>query len=93
MKTKHNLVKLLQEKQEYGTTGYVNFPTISNSELADYLMLNDVTIVQRGNWIRENDGTYSCSVCGHDEVYTYDGTRVLGVACPFCGSIMSIEEQ
>ena len=45
-----------------------------------------------GTWVKENDGTYSCSECGHDEVYTFDGARVLGVTCPFCTAIMRIED-
>lgn len=45
-----------------------------------------------GTWVKENDDTYSCSECGHDEVYTFDGTRVLGVTCPFCAAIMRVED-
>lgn len=48
----------------------------------------DVVEVVHGEWIEENDGTHSCSVCGHDATYTYDGTEVLGLACPYCVSIM-----
>ena len=52
----------------------------------------NVISVKHGTWIKENDGTYSCSECGADEVYTYDRTRVLGVTCPFCGAVMKVEE-
>ena len=48
----------------------------------------DVVEVVHGAWIEENDGTHSCSICGHDATYTYDGTEVLGIVCPYCGAIM-----
>lgn len=48
--------------------------------------------LRRGTWIEEADGTHSCSNCGHDATYTFDGTEICGVTCPFCGSIMEVED-
>lgn len=41
-----------------------------------------------GEWVENGDGTYYCSNCGNDATYTYDGTEICGVACPFCGASM-----
>lgn len=38
-----------------------------------------------GEWQKAPDGTHWCSECGHDATYTFDGTEICGVACPFCG--------
>lgn len=48
---------------------------------------------KEGEWIRQGDGTYYCSNCGHDATYTYDGTEIRGVACPFCGAWMKGEKD
>ena len=61
--------------------------------LANYLVDNGAIIADFGYWIKNDDDTYFCSACGHDEVYTYDGTRVLSRFCPFCNSIMKIRED
>lgn len=44
-------------------------------------------------WIEQLDGAHYCSNCGHDVTYTFDGTEVCGVACPFCGEKMVEEEN
>jgi hypothetical protein len=41
-----------------------------------------------GEWQTAPDGTHWCSECGHDATYTFDGTEICGVACPFCGAKM-----
>lgn len=41
-----------------------------------------------GEWETAPDGTHWCSECGHDATYTFDGTEICGVACPFCGAKM-----
>ena len=41
-----------------------------------------------GEWQTAPDGTRWCSECGHDATYTFDGTEICGVACPFCGAKM-----
>ena len=41
-----------------------------------------------GEWRTARDGTHWCSECGHDATYTFDGTEICGVACPFCGAGM-----
>jgi hypothetical protein len=41
-----------------------------------------------GEWQKAPDGTHWCSECGHDATYTFDGTEICGVACPFCGTKM-----
>ena len=41
-----------------------------------------------GEWTSQADGTHYCSNCGHDATYTFDGTEICGVACPFCGAKM-----
>jgi hypothetical protein len=41
-----------------------------------------------GKWQKAPDGTHWCSECGHDATYTFDGTEICGVACPFCGAKM-----
>jgi hypothetical protein len=43
-------------------------------------------------WIEQLDGTHYCSNCGHDATYTFDGTEICGVACPFCGEKMTEED-
>lgn len=43
---------------------------------------------KEGEWQTAPDGTHWCSECGHDATYTYDGTEICGVACPFCGAHM-----
>ena len=48
----------------------------------------DVVEVRYGHWEEQLDGTHYCSECGHDATYTYDGTEVCGIACPFCGAKM-----
>ena len=48
----------------------------------------DVVEVRHGHWVEENDGTHSCSECGHDATYTYDGTEICGIGCPFCYALM-----
>lgn len=72
-----------------------NFCPDCGADMRDSLK-NSKTVMReviQGKWIKENDGTYSCSNCGHDEVYTHDGTRVLGVNCPFCGAFMTVEDE
>ena len=44
--------------------------------------------LRQGAWIEGADGTHLCSNCGHDATYTYDGTEICGIVCPFCGAIM-----
>lgn len=44
--------------------------------------------VERGEWELNIDGSHWCSECGHNATYTYDGTEVCGVSCPFCGADM-----
>lgn len=39
---RERLVGVLKEKQTHGVTGYANFPTISNGELADHLLANNI---------------------------------------------------
>lgn len=53
----------------------------------------DVIEVRHGRWAEQLDGTHYCSECGHDATYTYDGTEIWGVACPFCGAIMDEKER
>ena len=53
----------------------------------------DVVEVRHGYWVEENDGTHSCSECGHDATYTYDGTEVCGIGCPFCYAKMDGKEE
>lgn len=48
----------------------------------------DVVKVRHGAWVEENDGTHSCSECGQDATYTYDGTEVCGIVCPHCATVM-----
>jgi hypothetical protein len=43
---------------------------------------------REGEWQKAPDGTHWCSECGHDATYTFDGTEICGVACPFCGAKM-----
>lgn len=57
----------------------------------DFLNTTDVALVVHGRWAEQLDGTHYCSECGHDAAYTYDGTEIRGVACPFCGAIMDKE--
>ena len=52
----------------------------------------DVVEVKHGQWVEQLDGTHYCSECGHDATYTYDGTEVCGIACPFCGAKMDGKE-
>lgn len=49
--------------------------------------------VERGEWELNIDGSHWCSVCGHNATYTYDGTEVCGVSCPFCGADMRKEDE
>ncbi len=49
--------------------------------------------VERGEWELNIDGSHWCSECGHNATYTYDGTEVCGVSCPFCGADMRGEEK
>ena len=46
-----------------------------------------------GEWQTAPDGTHWCSECGHDATYTFDGTEICGVACPFCGAKMKGENN
>ena len=48
----------------------------------------DVVEVRHGEWVEQLDGTHYCSECGHDATYTFDGTEVCGIGCPFCGAKM-----
>lgn len=41
-----------------------------------------------GEWQKAPDKTHWCSECGHDATYTFDGTEICGIACPFCGAQM-----
>ena len=44
----------------------------------------DAVEVRHGEWVEQLDGTHYCSECGHDATYTYDGTEICGIGCPFC---------
>ena len=44
----------------------------------------DAVEVRHGKWVEQLDGTHYCSECGHDATYTYDGTEICGIGCPFC---------
>ena len=44
----------------------------------------DVVEVRHGEWVEQLDGTHYCSECGHDATYTFDGTEICGIGCPFC---------
>ena len=44
----------------------------------------DVVEVVHGEWVEQLDGTHYCSECGRDATYTYDGTEICGIGCPFC---------
>lgn len=53
----------------------------------DYLNIMptaDVVEVRHGEWVEQLDGTHYCSECGHDATYTFDGTEICGIGCPFC---------
>lgn len=41
---RERLIELIGKEQEHGVTGYANFPTISNKELADHLIANGVIL-------------------------------------------------
>ncbi len=72
--------------------GYYNGFDACRETVQDFKIEQNAEIVQKGEWIKENDGTHSCSICGHDATYTYDGTEICGPACPFCASRMKFKE-
>ena len=57
-------------------------PTLVSLRNGDYRKQSE------GEWQTAPDGTHWCSECGHDATYTFDGTEICGVACPFCGAKM-----
>lgn len=57
------------------------------------LYSNGYRKVERGEWELNIDGSHWCSECGHNATYTYDGTEVCGVSCPFCGADMRGENN
>ena len=61
---------------------------LRNSPCKHFRNKADVVEVRHGHWEEQLDGTHYCSECGHDATYTYDGTEVCGIACPFCGAKM-----
>jgi hypothetical protein len=44
-----------------------------------------------GEWVKQGERTHYCSNCGHDATYTFDGTEICGITCPFCGANMKGE--
>jgi hypothetical protein len=44
MTDRERLIELISTKQTNGVTEYANFPTVSNVELADYLLANGVIV-------------------------------------------------
>ena len=48
----------------------------------------DVVEIKHGQWIKELDETHYCSNCGKEATYTFDGTEICGVVCPYCMTVM-----
>ena len=57
----------------------------SSKEIAEVIQQDGWQKQHIGEWQEALDGTHWCSVCGHDATYTFDGTEICGLACPFCG--------
>ena len=60
----------------------------SNIKQAEELTAKGYRKQVEGEWLSQRDGTHFCSNCGYDALYTYDGTEICGIACPFCGAKM-----
>ena len=61
------LIELLSHKQQYGIA--TEEPpealyTIENHQVADYLLANGVIVQKQGKWQDNNNGTFTCSICG-----------------------------
>ena len=87
---------------EMGRSGYPNLAwkiwnevklPMTQCEIIDRIVRKEGYRKQsEGEWQTELDGTHWCSECGHDATYTYDGTEICGIACPFCGAKMKSGE-
>ena len=79
-----------REKQIEGINNEFNewLATTTKISFAEWLYDKDYRKQSDGEWKTALDGTHWCSECGHDATYTFDGTEICGVACPFCGAKM-----
>ena len=64
--------------------GISHIDAVDIAEAIDDIPAADVVEVRHGYWIEQLDGTHYCSECGHDATYTFDGTEICGIGCPFC---------
>ena len=93
--TREKLIDILDEVQHYGISTNPGVNCVYNSDIADHLIANGVTVQECGYWIKTETNS-TCSKCGGNVISwsgEYDGyERERGIClmhyCPHCGARM-----
>lgn len=72
-------------------TGHIIVPYFTE-QITDYLIANNVTIRDRGEWIFNLDGSGTCNRCGKTQAHVWDFDNFQNF-CGNCGADMRVGGQ